>query len=168
MRRASVKRDRVLLDTNVLVDYLAVRQPFYADARKLMILGAIGELTLWIGASQMNDVFYLVSKGGKPALGLASQARLRQCRAFIHICAVTEQDVDAALDLGWDDLEDASIQVCAEKINADFIITRDKGFPVSKIPTFDAGGYFDYLYRERGLTYEEITLGNDAGDGPWQ
>ncbi|MDR1184701.1 MAG: PIN domain-containing protein [Coriobacteriales bacterium] len=155
-------RDCILLDTNILVDYLAIRQPFYADARKLMILGAIGEATLWVSASQLNDVFYIVSEGGKPALGPTSQERLQQCRSFIHICAVTEQDVDAALDLGWDDLEDASVYICAEKMGADFIMTRDRGFPASGIPTLDAAGYFDYLRRERGLTYEEMTLGGDA------
>jgi predicted nucleic acid-binding protein len=162
MQRPLGKRDCILLDTNILVDYLAVRQPFYAYARKLMILGSIREVTLWISASQLNDVFYIVSKGGESTLGLASQKQLRQCRAFIHICAVTEQDVDAALDLGWDDLEDASIYVCAEKMGADFIVTRDKGFPVSRIRTLDVEGYFDYLQRERRLAYEEITFGEDA------
>jgi predicted nucleic acid-binding protein len=164
MQQALGRRDCILLDTNVLVDYLAVRQPFYAHARKLMILGAIGEVSLWISASQLNDVFYIVSKGGTPALGPASQEQLRRCRAFIHICSVTEQDVDAALDLGWHDLEDASVYICAEKMGADFIVTRDKGFPVSKIRTLDTEGYFDYLHRKRGLTYEEITLGSDAGN----
>jgi predicted nucleic acid-binding protein len=167
MQQALGRRDCILLDTNILVDYLAVRQPFYADTRKLMVLGAIGEVTLWIGASQLNDVFYIVSEGGKPALGPASQEQLRRCSAFIHVCAVTEQDVDAALDLGWDDLEDAGVYICAEKMGADFIVTRDKGFPASGIPTLDAAGYFDHLRRERGLTYEEITIGSDA-DGDAQ
>jgi predicted nucleic acid-binding protein len=163
MQQTQGRRDCILLDTNILVDYLAVRQPFYADARKLMILGAIGEVTLWISASQLNDVFYIVSEGGKPTLGPASQERLRQCRAFIHICAVTEQDIDAALDLDWNDLEDASVYICAEKMGADFIVTRDREFPASGIRTLDAGSYFDYLRQERGLTYEEMTLGGDAG-----
>jgi predicted nucleic acid-binding protein len=147
----------ILLDTNILIDYLAVRQPFYPDARKLMILGAVGEVGLWLSASQVSDAVYVLSDGGQKSAAHEAQARLRQCRQFIHICALAESDIDAALGLGWSDFEDACVSVCAKKLNADYIITRDGDFPDAAVPRLDAAGYLRMLESEQGITYEEIA-----------
>ncbi|MDR1712948.1 MAG: PIN domain-containing protein [Coriobacteriales bacterium] len=157
--------DRLLLDTNILVDYLAMRQPFFADARKLMILGVLGEVELWISASQINDVFYILSQGGKGSLGLSSQESLRRCRSFLHICSLTEQDIDKALSFGQNDLEDASVQVCAEKLAADYIITRDAGFPISRIQAISPAAYFANLEQPLNTIYAEIDT-TPATDSP--
>ena len=44
------------------------------------------------------------------------------------IVAVTQDDCSAALALPVQDFEDALMLACAEKINADYIITRDDKF----------------------------------------
>ena len=152
---------RLLLDTNIVIDYLAQRQPFYVMARRLMVLGAIGEVELWISASQINDVFYIASEGGRTQLGQLVQERLRKCRAFLHICPLDERDVDVALEKDWDDLEDACVEVCANKLKADWIITRDAGFRDSSIQAIDASRYFEWLKDKRGVSYTELTLGAD-------
>ena len=48
---------KLLLDTNILLDCMMDRQPFAADARKLLILGALGEVDLWMAPSQISDAF---------------------------------------------------------------------------------------------------------------
>ena len=45
----------LLLDTNVVVDYLNEREPFYEKARLLMIGGRVGEFELWVSSSQVTD-----------------------------------------------------------------------------------------------------------------
>jgi predicted nucleic acid-binding protein len=151
---------RLFVDSNIIIDYLAVREPFYSDARKLMILGALGEADLWVSASQFSDIFYVLTEGGKTSLSGEWQARLKLCRSFLNICGVLDADIDATLDLNWSDLEDAGVYRCAQKVNADFIITRDlKGFAASSIPILDAAGFFAYLEREKNLSYEELRLG---------
>ena len=145
------------MDDNVVIDYLAVREPFYADARRIMLLGACNEVELWIGAHQINDIFYVVSEGGKKSLGPMWQARLKQLKGFVHICGVQESDIDAALEAEWEDLEDACVHRCAQKAHADFIITRDAtGFARSRIPVLTPDGFFEWLKSHKGLTYEEI------------
>ena len=152
--------ERLMLDTNILIDYLARRPPFYPLARKLMILGALREVELWLCTSQVSDAFYVLSEGGKESLSLCAKEKLRQCRQFIRLCEVSEQDIDTALDSGLSDLEDASVGVCAEKLGADFIITRDVGFQTERVPMLDPQGYFDYLEREHKLRYEELGFGS--------
>ena len=56
--------DRLLVDTNVLVDYLGNREPFSQQARLLMILGKVGEYSLWVSATQITDLVYILSNGG--------------------------------------------------------------------------------------------------------
>jgi predicted nucleic acid-binding protein len=137
---------KLLLDTNVLLDYLVAREPFCVAARKLMILGAVGEAKLWLSASQFNDVFYVLSKGGNPAQGLSTQERLRRCRSFLHIVSTTEADIDAAIQMAWPDLEDASVSVAATKIGANYIITRDQsGFAQSPVPAISPQDFFALL-----------------------
>ena len=64
------------LDTNILLDCMMDRQPFAADARKLLILGALGEVDLWMSPSQFTDAFYLLTEGGKPRLAESVKLRL--------------------------------------------------------------------------------------------
>lgn len=56
---------KLLLDTNVVVDYLNEREPFYEKARLLMIGGRVGEFELWISSSQVTDLVYILSNGGR-------------------------------------------------------------------------------------------------------
>ncbi|MDR0514060.1 MAG: PIN domain-containing protein [Coriobacteriaceae bacterium] len=150
---------KLLLDTNVVIDFLAVREPFYADARRIMLLGALKEAELWLSSHQVNDVFSVASEGGRKSLGQSCQERIRSLRSFMRICTVQEADIDAALDLYWTDLEDACVCCCAQKIKADFIVTRDsKGFARSPIPPKPPDDLFSWLKEERGLVYEEVFL----------
>lgn len=154
--------NRLLLDTNIVLDYLARREPFFSDARKLMILGAIAEVELCFSALQLTDAFYILSNGGKAACGIDAQDKLKQCRRFIRICGITEQDIDKAFELRWNDLEDAFVAVCADKHKADYIISRDSEFQTAGIPVLSPAEYFKRLETERGLTYAELTLGMDT------
>ena len=36
-------RAKLLVDTNVLIDFLSVRKPFFDEARLLMVAGRVGE-----------------------------------------------------------------------------------------------------------------------------
>lgn len=82
---------------------------------------------------------------------------IRRARSFLHVCSLTEADVDAALDSAWNDFEDACVYQCSLRLKADAIITRNKrGFEKSSIKVFDCDELFAYLAEEKGLTYDEI------------
>ena len=50
---------KALLDTNIVIDFLNQREPFYEQARLLMIAGRVGEFDLWILSSQVTDLIYI-------------------------------------------------------------------------------------------------------------
>ena len=55
----------VLVDSNVIVDFLAERAGFYEEARKLLVFSEFGDYELWMSSSQITDVHYILSNGGR-------------------------------------------------------------------------------------------------------
>ena len=50
----------VLVDSNVIVDFLAERAGFYEEARKLLVFSEFGDYAeLWMSSSQITDVHYI-------------------------------------------------------------------------------------------------------------
>ena len=73
--------------------------------------------------------------------------------------ALSETDVDAALDSPWSGFEDACVYQCALKVKADAIVTRNqKDFEKSSIKVFDCTGLFAYLEEEKGLVYDFVPM----------
>ena len=68
---------RVLVDSNLLVDFLARRGDFYGLARKLMVFAEMGDYELWMSSSQVTDIFYVLSNGGRPSCAPAAREALR-------------------------------------------------------------------------------------------
>ncbi|MCL1846779.1 MAG: PIN domain-containing protein [Coriobacteriia bacterium] len=150
---------RLLLDTNIALDFMLAREPYYPDARKLMLLGYLKEAEIWISGAQINDLFYVLTKGGKPAYNEVARQSLKKLRHCVHVYRVGEPEIDAALDSSWADLEDACLYQAGLSLKADFIITRNQqDFALSSIRTLDATGFFSYLEQHEGLVFEELDL----------
>ncbi len=148
---------RVLLDTNIVLDFLRKWEPFYDSARLLLALGYMGEFELWISPSQLGDLSYVLTKGGKPALALPVAEELRRLGGIVHVCTFGEVEALAALELGWSDLEDALVYQAAKSLHADAIITRNQvDFARSSIPVFDCDEFFTWCAKETGVEYEVI------------
>jgi len=153
---------RLMLDTNVTLDFMLARKPHYPDVRKLMLLGYLQEAELWVSGAQFNDLFYLLTKGGKASQNESAKQHLRKLRKCIRVYRVGESEIDATLNSTWDDLEDACLYFSALNLKADFIITRNqKDFALSSIKTLNATEFFDYLRDTKSLTYEEISIIDD-------
>lgn len=150
---------KLLLDTNVVIDYLNEREPFYEKARLLMICGRAGEFDLWITASQFTELIYILSEGGKASLMPRTLERLRGLRTFIDVYPVTGQDIDRMLATSWADPEDALLFEAALSAKADFIVTRNaKDFESSLVKAVDCQELFDILEIEQGVTYGEVPF----------
>ena len=90
-------RLKLLLDTNVVVDFLHEREPHYRKTRLLMSAGRVGEFDLWITSSQVTDLVYILSDGGKRSELPRVLEQLRGLRTFVNVYAVGDREVDRAL-----------------------------------------------------------------------
>ena len=150
---------KLLLDTNIVLDYVGIRGPHYEQTRLLMLAGRVGEFSLWISSSQVTDLIYILTNGGSKQKVPEALEKLRALRTFINVCAVGEADVDSMLATTWSDPEDALLVDLALKMRADAIITRDESFPPTEmIRVHDCPGFFKWLEDEKGISYAEIDI----------
>lgn len=131
---------RLLIDTNVVLDLLAKREPFYKSAAQIFSLADKNKLKLSISSLTFANTNYVLSR-----LKLASQVIevLRQFRVLVKILSLTDKIIDLALnDSKFKDFEDGLQYYSAIENNQDLIITRDlKDFKKSKIPVMTPEEY---------------------------
>lgn len=150
---------RLLLDTNIVIDYLAEREPFYQDTRLLMIAGYVGEFELWISSPQVTDLVYILSDGGKQSLLPQTLEQLKGLRTFVNVYAVSEREIDAMLASSWKDPEDVLLFEVALNAKADALITRNQAdFESELIKVMDCTEFFDWMSAEKGIDYREIEV----------
>lgn len=150
---------KLLLDTNIVLDFIGIRGPHFDDTRLLMLAGRVGEFSLWITSSQLTDMIYILTNGGNKSKVPEALEKLRLLRTFINVYAVTDADIDKMLATTWSDPEDALLVDLALKMRADVIITRDADFPeTDAIRVHDCPGFFAWLEREKGVSYAEIDV----------
>lgn len=113
-----------LIDTNVVLDVLLKREPFFNDSIKIMEMSENGKIKGYITSNSITDIAYISKRGG------ISQDRILQIIKnliqILDVVSVTRTDIIKAIELGYKDFEDAVQAQCAKKIKADYIITRNK------------------------------------------
>lgn len=123
-----------LLDTNVLLDALTARESFKDDAEKIFLSAADDAFKGYITANSMTDIYYLVCKTTDKSTGKRALQNLLQLYTIIAIDGDDCDDCESAIEGPIEDFEDSLIVVCAQKIQADYIISRDKAFLRAESP----------------------------------
>ena len=127
---------RVLLDTNIVLDYLGANQGFTEDAEKVFDLAAKRKDIKLVSSSAITDILYVLRRAVKDRQLV--REKYESFRKKISILSVTEKDIDTAFARDWKDFEDAVQMCCAERIKADYIITRNiKDFTASNIEVLE-------------------------------
>jgi predicted nucleic acid-binding protein len=123
---------KVLIDTNVALNKLLKQPDFFAGSNAIFNLAEIGQITGYISASAVTDVYYIARKSlGKAA---AREAINHLLRVFSP-ATVTGDDIYKALDLEWDDFEDSVQYSVGEGLAVDYIVTRNtQDFVSGSIP----------------------------------
>ena len=147
---------KLLLDTNVLIDYYARRAPYFEDCVRLRVMQAFGDAELWVPAKSFTDAFYVLQKFIDPKL---IQEAFVESSSFFKICSVGADDVLRATTLSWQDFEDCLIDICAQKVKADYILTRDAvGFEQAKTPCMHPKDFLALIAEDKHMTYAEVAL----------
>ena len=124
---------KVLVDTNVIIDILEHREPFFADSYRIIQLGLQGKLDTVMSAGAVTDVYYIISR----SLRDPNKARdkITSLTTLINICDTTFKDINTGLSFRIQDFEDAVIAAIAKREKADFIVTRNEAdFTSSPVP----------------------------------
>lgn len=131
----------VLLDTNIILDYLNPERPEHMAANMLMEgLFEAEDYKPVMSVSTIKDVYYVLCRKYKPEAMV--RQRLQILAESIEPKPFGLDILEAAFASNEPDFEDAIIRVTAEKHNVKAIITRDKAaYKNSHIPSMDARAF---------------------------
>ena len=114
---------RVLLDTNVLLDYILMREPYFEYAQKIVSLCTDGSIQGCIAAHSIPNMFFILWKD----FSFAERREL-----LIGICAIFDIEgidknklVESLNNEKFSDFEDCIQMECAKEYGAHYIVTRN-------------------------------------------
>lgn len=113
----------ILIDTNVALDFILCRQPFYSAAENMIETSNLKIISAYVSASSVTDVYYLARRELRDR-NLALQL-LKNFLKIVKVAAVSEKEIESALNLSWRDFEDAVQYSVAKSNEMDYIITRN-------------------------------------------
>ena len=116
---------KVLIDTNIAIDALRPNPDFQVEAKNVFLLIWQDKIEPYLCANSLTDIFYILRKvqGAEK-----TKKTIANLMAAVSIVPLSGSDCSGALALPMDDFEDALIAVCADRIGADYIVSRDEQF----------------------------------------
>ena len=138
--------DNIYIDTNVFIDIFDVTRP-YASGSVAYIREAIqNDKQLHINSDTVSNAYYVLSKVFKRDRSTLA-AKLKETLQLFEIVEASKRDVASALDLclmsdtKYTDYEDALQYICAQKIDAEVVVTNDRRFVSREIPVIRTEGH---------------------------
>ncbi len=134
--------NKILIDTNILLDYLLEREPFFGDAKEVILSCADGKVKGCIAAHSIPNIFYILRKD--------YNAKERR-EVLLNLCKIFDvEGIDKAkliLALNNDvfsDFEDCLQTECAEAYGADYIVTRNvSDYSTSEVKAIEPKDYLE-------------------------
>ncbi|MBD1854138.1 MULTISPECIES: type II toxin-antitoxin system VapC family toxin [Leptolyngbya] len=140
---------RVLIDTNIVLDFLLQREPFSQDAELLFQAIDVGEVIGYVTATTLTDIFY-ISRRHTRSIEQARQAVSETLTAMM-VCPVDRVVLDSAFNSGVLDFEDAVQIFSAVAQGLAAIVTRDvQGFLNSPIPVLSIQELLQQVRQQNG------------------
>lgn len=125
---------KALIDTNVVMDFIGGREPYFIDADSIIALCARKTVHGYVAPHSVSTVFYLMRHFIPD-----SKVRRYMLKDFFRVVDIGIADregvISALNNEDFGDFEDGLQYECARQVEADCIITRnEKDFIASVIP----------------------------------
>lgn len=135
----------VFADTDIILDMLAKREPFYPFAAELFSLVEKGELAVHISPVIFANLHYILCKLKGKSEAMKS---LRKLRLLVKILPVDEKIIDLALTSSFKDFEDAIQYYVAMEHEIAFLLTRNtKDYKATGMTVMTAEEFLDTYCR---------------------
>lgn len=115
--------NRILIDTNILLDYLLTREPFYEVAKEVVRACTEGDTKGCIAAHSITNMFFILRKDYD-----AEERR----EMLINLCTIFDvEGIDknkllvGLQNADFADFEDCLQTECAKAYGAEYIVTRN-------------------------------------------
>lgn len=131
---------KLFIDTNVVIDLLAKREPFYQEAALLFTMADRKKVNLYASALTFANTNFILLQSKKP---VEAKQILRKLKLIVQVLSLDEKIVGLSLnDNEFRDYEDALQYYTALENGADVIITRNlKDFRKGKLSVMTAAQF---------------------------
>ena len=130
----------LLIDANIILDVLLNRPEFVKDSALIWKLCETERAKGYVSALTFANIVYIMRKQLDPEKIKEVYQKLSLIFEFADFSV---SDLTHATELNWKDFEDAVQSVTAERIHADYIITRNvRDFSQSKVMAFTPSELF--------------------------
>ena len=129
---------RLFLDTNIVIDLLDKREPFYRDAVRLFTMAYNKQVELVVAPITYTTASYLLRHHGSEGV----RNLLANFRQLSRVATTDERVIDDSIASLFADFEDAVQYYTALKAKTDVIITRNiDDFSIAKLPVMTAAEF---------------------------
>ena len=114
--------DRVFIDTDVVLDLLAMRIPFYKSAAEVFSLADKKQLSIFVSALTFANVHYILSRELSKT---ESRQKLSRLKTIVQILPIDSKMIDLSLNSEFDDFEDGIQYYTAIERGITILLTRN-------------------------------------------
>lgn len=138
---------RVFIDTNVIIDLLAKRDPFYIESQKIFSLSDSNQVELIVSSLSLVNTHYILNDVMKV---LDARLIIGKFKVLVQSKPLSDKIIDLALnDQKFKDFEDGIQYYSALESDCQLIITRNlKDFKNSRIPVLSPKEYIARIKSE--------------------
>ena len=122
----------LLIDTNVVLDYVLVRQPQFSNSTRVLLACQNDDVEGYLAFHSLSTIWYVARKNYNAQ---KRRALLLEITDFLTVVGAPHNSViDALKNEDFHDFEDCLQEKCALEVNADYIVTNNvKDFSASAI-----------------------------------
>lgn len=131
--------EKVFIDTDIILDVLAKREPHFKFAAHLLSLADTGKIKIGVSSLTFSNLNYMLSK----QFGSAEARKvLVRFKTLVQVLTVDDKIIELALGSNFKDYEDAIQYYCAINNNYKTLLTRNlKDYEAAKIPVMTAESF---------------------------
>lgn len=124
----------LLIDANIILDVLLNRPDYVKDSAMIWKLCETEQMKGYVSTLTFATLVYIMRKQLDPE---KIEDVFHKLNLIFEFTDFSVSDLTHAADLNWKDFEDAVQSVTAERIHADYIITRNvRDFSKSRVMAF--------------------------------
>jgi predicted nucleic acid-binding protein len=128
--------ERIFVDSDIILDLLGHREPFYKYAAELFSQADKGNVHLFVSSLSFSNLNYLLSRQYS-----ADQSRMKllKFKTLVSVLSVTDKIVELALSSDFKDFEDGLQYYTATENEIKLLLTRNlKDFRTAEISVMTA------------------------------
>jgi len=136
--------ERVFVDTDIILDLLANREPFYIYSASIFSMADNREIEINVSSLSFSNLNYILSR---QFWSIQAKKKLLKFKTLVTVLSVTDKVIDLALSSDFKDFEDAIQYFTATKNNIKTLLTRNlKDYKSAEIPVMTA----EHFLKSRG------------------